>query len=238
MSCQQSTAGTPPFYDGGWSPARKSSGEGSASNDNSSNEQAVTALHDQEVAESDGHESLVAVSLQRHVSLSYQAVRYCLGDPCLTYKDCDKINIVNLELTTTVNLGLARPTISDQPNENGLLGFESLEIIQPLEFFRRFSEISSLCPHWRHTPCDDLPICLQEVFALCGIKSRPGAKNMFDYSRILTKQKHKSVTSSWNLMHSDNENEKNSKKRACDIVASSKNKSGYFGYLMAKRQRS
>jgi len=168
------------------------------------------------VADTGGQVSLVPVPPLSYVSLSHHAIKYCLGDPCATFVDCDKINIVNLELTTTVNLGLARPTISDQPNENGLLGFESLEIIQPLEFFRRFSEISSLCPHWRHTPCDDLPICLQEVFALCGIKSRPGAKNMFDYSRILTKQKHKSVTSSWNLMHSDNENEKNSKKRACD----------------------
>jgi len=122
----------------------------------------------------------------------------------VTFIDCDKINIINLKLTTTVNLGLARPTISGNPNKNSLLGFGSLEIIKPSEFFTRFSEISALCPHWQHTPCDDLPICLEEVFALCGIKSRPGAKNVFDYSKILTKQQHKSVASSWNLVHSDN----------------------------------
>jgi len=236
MSCQQSTAGTPPFYDGGWSPARKSSGEGSASNDNSSNEQAVTALHDQEVAESDGRESLVAVCLQRHVSLSYHSVRYCLGDPCLTYKDCDKINIVNLEITTAVSLGLARPTISNKPKENGLLGFASLEIIMPSEFFARFSEISRFCEHWRHTQDDGMmTVCLEQVFALCGIKSRLGAKNIFDYSKIIASKKHKSVTSSWKCVQSDDDNVAKSKKRARDIVAGGN--SGYFEYLMEKRQR-
>jgi len=229
MSCQQSAAGTPPFYDGGWSPARKSSGEGSASND-------ITALHDQEVAESGGRVSLVAVSLQRHVSLSYQAVRYCLGDPYVTYKDCDKINIVNLEITTAVNLGLARPTISQKHEENGLLGFASLEIIMPSTLFARFSEISTFCEHWRHTQDDGMmTVCLEQVFALCGIKSRLGAKNIFDYSKIIASKKHKSVASSWEWVHSNDENVAKSKERACDIVVG--RSSGYFAYLMEKRQR-
>ena len=236
MSCQQSAAGTPPFYDGGWSPACKSSAEGSASNDNSPNGQAVTALHDQEVAESGGCVSLVAVSLQRHVSLSYQAVRHCLGDPCVTYEDCDKINIVNLEITTSVNLGLARPTISHEPNKNGLLGFASLEIIKPSEFFARFSEISAFCDHWRHTQDDGkMTVCLEQVFALCGIKSRIGAKNIFDYNKIISSKKHKSVESSWKSVLGDDKNEANSKKRARDIVAD--DDSGYFEYLMGKRQK-
>jgi len=142
MSCQQSAASTPPFCDGGWSPARTSSGEGSASN------KGQVIARQEEVADAGGHVSLVPVSPLSYVSLSHQAIKYCLGDPCLTFVDCDKINIVNLELTTTVNLGLARPIISGNPNKNGLLGFESLEIIKPPKIFRRFSKISALCPHW------------------------------------------------------------------------------------------
>lgn len=233
MSSVQSAASTPPFCadaDKDW-PQRvfcEKTIAGSKHDDASGSAQAVRVTLD-------------FVSLD-FVSLSTNAIEWVLGR-AVTNTDCDKINIVNLELTSTVNQGLARLIISDKAHENGILGFASLELLDPPAFFARFCEMSARCTHWRRATAaaGNIPVCLEQVFKLCDIQPRPGTLNVFDCrgmshsSGSVASRKRKKIEDAWILeAKQDGADVFGAASKALDIAQST---GGYFEHLRVKRQR-